>query len=152
MVQTAAPIADLFIGNWHDEVGGTASLFSKLDRNGEFPTGVFAESVKNPVGEVYVAKLGPLTDPGVDTGHVLRLGAIHFPKASRSVDLTVELRQGYVDESNQGTLIQSQTFTSIAGEASEDDEELLEMTITAVNAALITDYTDLSVRVVADEC
>ncbi len=109
-------------------------------------------SVKNPVGEAYVARLGALVDPGVDTGHVLRLGAIHFPKESRSLDLTVELRQGYVDESNQGMLIQSQTFQSIAAEASDDQKELIEMQITTSNAALITDYSDLAVRVVADEC
>lgn len=151
MVQFARPDADTFIGNYVDEVGGTTDIFNSIDE--VVPADAdFIESPLDPASEVYVCHLSNITDPLDDTGHTVRYRLAKDPSGAEQVDVTVELREGYVNEATQGTLIASTVFLNIANGTADDDEELLELILTTVEADSITDYADLAVRVVADEC
>ena len=78
-------------------------------------------------------KFGPAGDPGVDTGHVLRMQV----RPQLDATLTVELREGTF------TVIQSWTTeVPLTGGALDD----LTFNVLPANAANITDYGDLRVR------
>ena len=145
MAQFGRPSADTTIGNWEDELGGTASIFQSIDEtspsDSDFVTSEFA-----PSSSPYVTKLSSVTDPNVSTGHTVRYRARKDPSTGAQIDLIVELRQGYVSEGSQGTLIATDTevnlptsFTTFA------------FTLSSGEADSITDYSSLFLRFVADQ-
>jgi len=60
----------------------------------------------------------------------------------QSITITQQLRQGYVSESNQGTLIASQTRSNITSTTWTTSQ----YTLTAAEVGAITDYSNLYFR------
>ena len=115
MTQTARPISDAYNGDGFTTLaGGSSSLYATLDETSVSDAdGV--QSPEAPAGAVYVTKLGPLTDPGIHTGHVFSYRLGKNTAGGAQVDVVVELRQGYSNETNQGALIASWTHTDANG-------------------------------------
>lgn len=128
--QSAAPIADTDSGAWTPS--GSATLFGAVDEtvasDGDFiqsPSGEFTGDVEYPC----TLQLGPLADPLDHSGHVLRIRAGGVPAG---LTLRVELLEG-------AGVIKSQELTLGAYATTA-------ITLTAGEAALIGDYTNLFVR------
>lgn len=134
--QYSRPASDAHDGAWKDQSGG-GSLFEAL--NEDMPDD--ADYIISEDGPVVVALSG-LSDPGSSSGHVLRYR--YKKDASPQMDLTVQLRQGYVSEASQGTLIAEWIHTNISSTLTTSEQ-----TLTAPQADAITDYSALSVRMVA---
>ena len=144
MAQKARPSADTYLGNYEDELGGTTSIYQSIDEvSADDADYVASESA--PSSSAYVTKLTTLTDPVSSTGHTLYY---RYEKSGSGpqVDLVIQLRQAYVSEASQGTLIASDTKTDIPATPTAGS-----MTLSGVEADAITDYTDLYVRVVYDQ-
>ena len=144
MPQFARPDADTIIENWTDEGGAATDLFQSIDE----VTFDDADFVRSPLpavaGDVYVCRLSDVTDPAVSTGHIIR-ARLNKSGGGATIDMTVELRQGYVSEASQGTLIATLTQANVTNSFVE-----YTYTLSAGEADSITDYTDLFLRFTAD--
>lgn len=141
MVQTLTPSSDLSVGAWTTDTGGTSNLYSALADVSETN---YVQSEISPAGSPYVVGLGSVTDPLSSTGHTVTWA--HRNPESGVLDLTVELRQGYVSEASQGTLIATWTEADIPGTFTTATH-----TLSAGEADAITNYGALSLRFVASE-
>ncbi|MGH7411825.1 MAG: hypothetical protein ACREJ6_12295 [Candidatus Methylomirabilis sp.] len=146
MAENARPSADVAYINWGDHQGVPVDLWDELNEEAPDPSSFIQTIIAAPVNEHYVARLSALDDPGSDDGHVLRIQARKQTVGGERLDLTAELRQGYLDEALQGDLIEG-LFIAGLGETSE----VFELAIPPEDAAIITDYDDLYVRVVANQ-
>lgn len=135
---------------WTKTGGGTTNLWQALDEV------LVDESdyIHCPVpdaspGSVYVTKLSAVAAPpsndGVSIHYWLRFDPAGIA-TSPDTTLTIELREGYVDEMTQGTVIHSDTYdhTDFAGIAKGFGVDL-----TPTEVASVTDWSDLYVRYVA---
>jgi hypothetical protein len=102
-------------------------------------------SETNPGSSPVVFALQTGSDAGVSYGHILkyRYGKV-ITGAGTAINLTVELRQGYVNESSQGTLIAQWTHSNISETIAGISQQL-----TTAQADSITDYSSLFIRFVA---
>jgi hypothetical protein len=145
MSQHARPLVDITRTNWADLTGGIVNIAGQISE--EIPNdSEYIETGLDPSNAVYVAKLSSVTDPQVSTGHILRY---HFRKnadAGDPVDCTVQLRQDYVNESSQGTLIKQVAHTNVGGTAWIAGS----VTLAGAEADAITSYQGLFLRVVAN--
>jgi hypothetical protein len=145
MSQHARPVVDITRTNWADPLGGTTNLAGQISEEIANDS-EYIETGLAPTNAVYVAKLSSVTDPQASTGHVLRY---HFRKnadAGDQIDFTVQLRQGYVNESSQGTLIKQVAHTNAAGTGWIAGS----VTLSGPEADSIGDYTGLFLRVLAN--
>ncbi len=146
MAQIAHPISDTFrdtqvVG----QAGGTSSLFDTINE----ASADDADYIKLPFSnggntKVLVVALTSLSDPQSSTGHVVhwRVGENTFSGGH----IKVEIRQGYVDESNKGTLIATTaTFDTSGADAFTDGTTY---TLSGGEADAITDYSILFARIV----
>lgn len=145
MAQFGRPSTDTTIGNWEDELGGTSAIFNSINETSP-DDGDFITSEFGPSSSPYVTKLTSVTDPNVSSGHIVRYRARKDPSAGSQIDLTVELRQGYVSEGSQGTLIATDSQVDLSSAFTT-----FTFTLTGLEADAITDYTDLFLRFVADQ-
>jgi hypothetical protein len=83
-------------------------------------------------------------DPSVSSGHIIRARCKKDLSNPDAMNITVQLRQGYVNEGTLGTLIATLNQTGISTAFTT-----YELTLSGVEAALITDYTDLFIRIIA---
>ena len=104
----------------------------------------YARCGANPEGDVVVIELGsPTNTPPNDRNHFVRC-ALQKDAAGKRSDCLVELRQGYTAESTGfGTLIASFNVIDIPTTMTRYRRRLTE-----TEAARITDYTDLQLRLV----
>lgn len=98
-----------------------------------------------PTNDVYVCRLSDLEDPVASSGHIIRYRYRKNTTGGAQVDLTVQLRQGYVSEGTPGTLIEEWVHTNI------DAITTAEQTLGGTEADTITDYTALFLRFVANQ-
>ena len=145
MAQFGRPDADTHIGAYEDELGGTSDIFEAIDEvspsDSDYITSEFA-----PSDSPYVCHLSAVTDPNVSTGHVVRYRARKDPSTGAQVDLTVELREGYVSEGSPGTLIASDVELDLPTSFTT-----FTFALSGAEADAITDYSDLYLRFVADQ-
>mgnify|MGYP001563851808 CR=1 FL=1 len=141
----ARPNSDTTIGNYTDQAGGTTNIYNAIDDSATNDTD-YIRSPAAPANEVYVTKLSSIADPGVSTGHILRYRYQKDATGGGQIDLTIQLRQGYVSEATQGTLIHSETITNI-----QNNWTTGTFTLTAVETDSITNYADLYWRIVANQ-
>lgn len=141
MPQNARPSADASIGAWTDQGGGTVSLFSRIDE--PFPDE--ADHIRTEIlfpgdtSSPYVTKLGTVSDPGIDVEHRVRY---YIKRVDPGIiDLTVELRQGYVSEGQPGEIVASKTEIGISDLSFEGAIDLTE-----AQAVTIANYGDLYLR------
>ncbi len=138
MAQFARPFADLDnTGVWT-----TAPLWSDID-DGDSPDGTVVVSDTTPTtSEPFTVDLSTLVDPALSTGHILRIRWAKNSGGGGGKTIRIELREGYVSEGSQGTLIATDDY-SINSTTLNTDETAL----SGAEADAITDYADLQIRV-----
>lgn len=128
-------------GAFTDQAGGSTNLHLVVDE-ATADDADYIRSPTSPVNDVITFSLSNVTDPALSTGHVLFMRTSVDQAAQESIDITEQLRQGYVSEASQGTLIASQTRAGITSTTWTDSS----YTLSGAEADAITDYTDLAAR------
>jgi hypothetical protein len=147
MPQFARPDADTAVGNFTTQAGGTTNLFQQIDETSANDAD-FVRSPVSPVSEVYVCRLSDVVDPVSSSGHVLRMRTANDVGAGgETLDYTLQLRQGYVNEGSPGTLIATLTRSSVNSTTWTDSS----LTLSGGEADAITDYTALFLRLVINK-
>lgn len=144
--QEGIPTGDSYVGNWTNESSQSTDLYLSIDEETESDSD-YIQSELSPENSAVAFKIsGLLTDPNHPHRHyvVYRL-AKDPPDSNEVINFTVELREGYVDEGTQGTLIASWTHNDVSGTPQSYQNKL-----TSTQANLITDYTDLYMRFVTN--
>ena len=139
--QRLNPWSVAHLGDWVTHDRQTIGLWEQLDEFTPDDTD-YIKSDADPSSSPVVFKLEKAFDPGTHNNHVLQYR--YSREGLDAGDITVELREGYVDETTQGTLIASWSHTGV-GTTVVSAYQLL----TTTQAGNITDYTDLYVRIVA---
>ena len=99
-------------------------------------------SPTSPINEVYACALSSVTDPVSSTGHIMRMRTSVDLANQESLDFTQQLRQGYVSEASQGTLIASQARTAVTSTIWTTST----YTLSGAEADAITNYASLFFR------
>lgn len=142
----ARPESDAFLGAWVDELGGSVNIYQSIDEVIASDTD-YISSEGDPVTSPYVTGLSEVTNPEAAEGdQTVRYRYRKPDLAAAQVDLTVELREGYVDESTKGALIASQVHEDVPADVFIAGSFVLE----PFESSLIVDYSDLYLRFVAD--
>jgi len=139
--QQLQPTADTVAGQWTTHTGATTNLYQQIDE-APYNDADYIKSDGDPSSSAVAFALGAGSDPGVDTDHVVRYR--YSREGDAAGDLTVELREGYVNEGTQGTLIASWQHNSVGTGVTEARQAL-----TTTQAGNIGDYSDLFLRFVA---
>lgn len=144
--QFGRPSTDTVNEAYTDQAGGAVTIYATIDEV-TFDDADFIRSALVPTSDAYVTKLTSVTDPLVSTGHTVRYRYGKDTAAGAQINLTIELRQGYVSEVSQGTLIATiATLTNIASGWTAGT-----YTLSGAEADAITNYADLFLRFVANQ-
>lgn len=151
MAQYAVPDSDIVDGNWLDEGSGNTDLYDGLvpDTPGSIGASdddTYIESPSAPSSEACGFGLSNVEDPVSSSGHVMRWRRGKNAAGGATINLTVELRMGYISEGTPGTEIHSEADNDIPDTATNDS-----YTLSGGEADAITDYTDLQARFVANQ-
>lgn len=141
MDQVAHPISDTFVGSYHNEANAVSNLYASIDES-IFNNADYIESESNPISSVYVCRITALLDPVSVRNHILTVRA-GTDLGLLAIGLVIQIRQDYVDEANQGTLIATLTQASVAHTFTEYSH-----TLSAYECNQITNYANLYARVV----
>lgn len=142
MPQFGRPSADTSNpGSYTDQAGGSVNIYTTIDEVTASDTD-YIRTPTSPANAVYVTALTSVTDPASSTGHIMRMRTAVDLAAQESIDFTQQLRQGYVSEASQGTLIASQSRTAVTSTTFTDSA----YTLTAAEADAITNYASLYYR------
>lgn len=145
--QFARPDADTFNGDgWTEDDGDTVNMFQEVDEVAADDVD-FVRSPVTPTNDVVVFRLSDVTDPVSSTNHVLRVRTSADQDAQETIDFLFELRQSYVNEAGQGTLIASTTRNGVTSTTWTTTTH----TLSGAEADAITDYTALFVRIRANK-
>lgn len=133
-IQTAAPVADVADGSWLNEAGSNVNLYASVDEAVASSVDYIQSSLSPVVADVAMLRLGPLTDPAVGTGHVLRFryskGLAEGLGGDR-IDLTATLYRA-----DGVTAVTSTTITDIGAETTAT----LTLTAAEADSILSSDY------------
>lgn len=142
MSQFARPDADIVKVGWTDQAGGTANLWATIDETVASDAD-FIRSPSSPSSSVYVCSMTDVTDPVSSVNHVMRCRvSTDVASGGESLNFTFQLRQGYVSEASQGTLIASTTQNAVNGTGWVN----MTRTLTSSEADSITNYNSLFYR------
>lgn len=146
MPQFSRPEADLNNpGLWTTQAGGSTNLWDTV--NEVTPDDAdYAQSPLAPVAAVLVFDLSSVTDPVSSSGHIFRTRYFKDVAGGAQIDLISQLRQTYVSEASQGTLIVARTFTNITDTPTTDA-----YTLSGAEADAITNYGLLAGRLSANQ-
>ena len=145
MPQFGRPSTDASIGGYTDQVGGTTSIYGTLDES-VADDADYIQSALAPASAPYVTKLTTLEDPVSSSNHIVRYRYQKSTAGGAQINLTVELRQGYVSEASQGTLIAQWVHTNIPATWTQQAQ-----TLSGAQADASSDYTSLYLRFVATQ-
>ena len=145
MAQFGRPSTDTTRDNWEEDDGTTTAIFDQIDE-AVIDDADYIRTVLAPTNDVYVSKFTTLEDPVSSTGHVVRYRYGKSAAGGAQIDLTVQLRQGYTNEGSPGTLIKEWTHTNVS-----ETLTTAAQTLSGAEADSITDYTDLYIRLVANQ-
>jgi len=146
MPQFGRPSADTNNpGSFTDQAGGSTNLYTTIDE-ATADDNDYIRSPASPANAVYVTKLSDLVDPLSSTGHIMRMRTSTDLDAQESIDFTQQLRQDYVSEASQGTLIASQSRTGVTSTTWTNSV----YTLAGAEADAITDYTKLFFRFIVN--
>ena len=106
----------------------------------------YIQSALAPSNAAYVTKLTSVEDPQSSSGHVVRYRYQKNAAGGAQIDLTVELRQGYVSEGSPGTLIAQWVHTDIPSAWTGQAQ-----TLSGAQADSISDYGSLFLRFVSNQ-
>ncbi len=145
MAQFGRPSVDTLRDNWEEDDGTTTDIWDQIDETA-FDDADYIRTVLTPTADVYVTKLTTVEDPISSTGHTVRFRAAKSAAGGDAINLTVQLRQGYVNEGTPGTLIATvATLTNISETFTTTTYNL-----SGAEADSITDYSSLFLRFVAN--
>jgi hypothetical protein len=139
------PDADVTNEGYVNEAAASSGLFASIDEVAADDND-YIVSAAAPTNDVYVCSLSNIADPGVSSGHVVRYRYRKSSAGGASISLVAELRQGYVSEGTQGTLIASAYHSDISSLVSTGQISLSE-----AEANSITNYNDLFIRFVYNQ-
>lgn len=145
MAQFGRPDSDVTREDWVDEGSATTSLYASIDETTASDAD-YVKSATGPTSDVYVCGLSNVEDPVVHTGHKMKYRYKKNSAGGAQIDLTVQLRQGYTTETAMGTLIAGTTLTNIGATWTTGT-----VTLSTAEAGTISDYTDLQLRLVANQ-
>jgi hypothetical protein len=146
MPQFGRPSADTNNpGSFIDQAGGSTNLYTAIDE-ATADDNDYIRSPASPSNAVYVTKLSNLVDPQSSTGHIMRMRTSTDLDAQEAIDITQQLREGYVSEASQGTLIASQSRTGITSTTWTTSA----YTLTGAEADAISNYTALYYRFIVN--
>jgi hypothetical protein len=131
VAQIARPSTDISANGWLPSTG--SDLFDMINESA-YDDNDYIYSPDNPTNQIAEVKFTSITDPGVNTGHILRF---RLAAVGQDTVFDVSLMCG-------GTQIATWQKTVVAGATTSYEE-----TLTVGEAGNITDYTDLRIRVVA---
>lgn len=150
--QFARPSADVTDGAWAKSTGGQADMFTMIDEV-EASDADYIESEVAPANSPVVLKLSNTEDPEIvyedpeaPTGYTIRARMQRNAASGAQIDAAIELRQGYISEESQGGLIYSLPVDNLVEVWQSYVSEL-----STEEVPLITDYSDLYVRIVANQ-
>lgn len=144
--QFSRPISDL------DNTGGwtIAPLWSVLDDDvlTKVWTDPFIINDGSPnASEPFTLDGSTVTDPVSATGHIIRCFAAKV-SGGANTEMVIELRQGYISEASQGTLIGTLNTGNLPTPAAATS---FSYTLSSGEANSITDYADLQFRCFAQK-
>ncbi len=146
MAQFGRPSADTNNdGAWVEDDDSSIDIYLEIDEVSASDAD-FIKTPTAPSADPYVTKLTTLEDPISAANHTFRYRYQKDAASGSQIDLTVELRQGYVNEGTQGTLIKAVSVTDIGSSWTTGTT-----TLSAGEANSITDYTDLYLRFVGNQ-
>jgi len=146
MAQFGRPSIDTYIGGYKDQADGVTNIWGSIDETSYSDTD-YIKSALAPSNAPYVCKLTAVEDPVSSSGHVVRYRYSKDAAGGATIGLTVELRQGYVDEGTPGTLIA--TSGAIAGISESWTSG--SFNLSGGEADAITNYANLYLRFVANQ-
>lgn len=145
MAQFGRPSTDTTRDNWEEDDGTTVDIFDQIDET-PFDDADFIRTVPTPTADVYVTKLTTLTDPVSSINHILRYRYGKDLAGGDVINITIQLRQGYVNEGAPGTLIATiATLLDVPNGFNAGS-----YTLSGAEADAITDYTNLYVRIIGN--
>lgn len=145
MAQFGRPSTDTTREAWEEDDGTTTNIFDQIDE-AVADDNDYIRSALAPTNDVYATKLTTLEDPVSSSGHIVRYRYRKDAAAGAAIEVTVQLRQGYVSEVSLGTLIAAQTHSAIAETITAGS-----FTLTGGEADAITNYNDLFLRFIANQ-
>lgn len=145
MAQYGRPSTDTTNQGYTDQAEGATNIFQTIDEV-TYSDSDYIKSPLAPTSDVYVTKLTSVEDPQVHTGHKIRYRYQKNASGGATINLTVELRQGYVNESTMGTLIKDWQHNDIGNGWTAQEQTLLE-----TEADDITDYASLFIRFLSNQ-
>lgn len=145
MAQFGRPSTDTVNEAYTDQLGGSTNIFGKIDEV-TLDDADFIQSAAGPSNDVYVTKLTTLEDPASSTGHIVRIRRSKSAAGGAVVALTVELRQGYINEGTPGSLIATVLNSTI-----DENWTTTTYTLTTAETDSITNYADLYLRFVSNQ-
>lgn len=145
MPQFARPSTDTTRESYTDEAGGTTNIYTKIDET-TADDNDYIKSAAAPTSDVYVTKLTSVEDPVASTGHIIRYRYRKSAASGAQIDLTAQLRQGYVSEGTLGTQIATYSHTNVS-----DAWTTTTQTLSGGEADSITNYADLFLRFVFNQ-
>jgi hypothetical protein len=128
-----------------DVVSWTTGTFADIDESVASDSD-FISSETSPADDVYVCRLSAVTDPSSSSDHIIRYRYRKSDAGAPQQDLTVQLREGYVNEGSPGTLIEEWVHTDISATFATATQ-----TLGSTEADSITDYASLYMRFSANE-
>lgn len=144
MPQYARPSTDETGNSFVNQAASNSNMFQSIDETTASDAD-YIISEKNPSNNVYVCKLSAVTDPLVDTGHIINF---RYKKDvavnAEQIDMTVELREAYANEASQGTLIANGAAAAYENVSSSWTNGSITLSNTA--AGTISDYANLALR------
>lgn len=148
MAQFARPSADTNnVDAYTDQAGGSTNLWDTINE-AVASDADYIRTVTDPTNDVIVFALTSLTDPVSSTGHTIRARAgTDQASGGNQIDLTVQLRQGYVSEVSLGTLIATLTQTNV----SQGSFTTYTYTLSGAEADAITNYASLFLRIIMNK-
>jgi hypothetical protein len=148
VAQFGRPSTDTTREAYTDQAAGTTNIFQAIDE-AVASDADYIQSAESPSSDVYVTKLAcspACEDPGVSTGHTVRYRYGKNTSGGGTIDQTVQLRQGYVDEGTPGTLIAEAVHNNVGVAPIAGS-----IALSGAEADAITDYTDLYIRIVSNQ-
>ena len=128
-----------------DQAGGGTNIYLTIDE-ATLDDADYIRSPVTPTLDIYVTKYSTLEDPLSSSGHIMRTRYAKDASGGAQIDIIAQLRQGYVSEASQGTLIVARTFTNVTNTFTTDA-----YTLSAAEADAITDYTSLYLRISSNQ-
>lgn len=141
--QELYPASDKTDGTWTNESGSAANLYDSV--NETLPSDSdYIQSEYDPSTSPVVLGLETGLDPLSSSGHIFRYRLEKYPVGAGTQEVIVQIRQDYISEVSQGTLIAEWTDSDLSSTMTT-----VAQTLTAGQANSITSYSTLFVRIVA---